>query len=88
MFKANIYITLKESILDPKGKAAGQALQNLGLEAVKQTRIGKFVELHIDAEHEDEAFQIADDACRKLLANQVMENYSIEITEAKPSITS
>lgn len=83
MYKANIHITLKESILDPKGKASVHALQNLGLNQIDNARIGKFIELDIDAESTDEARKIADEACQKLLANEVMENYSLEIEDAE-----
>jgi len=87
MYKASVYITLKESILDPKGKAAGQALQNLGLTAIEETRIGKFIELSIAADSRQKAEQIADTACRKLLANEVMENYSITVEPLESEVT-
>jgi len=83
MYKANIHITLKESILDPKGKASVHALQNLGLTKIENARIGKFIELDIEADTTDEAREIADEACQKLLANEVMENYTLEILAAK-----
>lgn len=79
MFKANVHITLRKSILDPKGKAAHHALHNLGLTNVNSVRIGKFIELDIDVATEKEAADIADSACAQLLANEVMEDYEIEI---------
>ena len=79
MYKAKVYITLRKSILDPKGKAAHQALQNLGLNELNDVRIGKFIEMNIDANSEEKAFELADKACSQLLANEVMEDYSIEI---------
>lgn len=82
MYKANVNITLRKSILDPKGKAAHHALQNLGLDSVDGVRIGKFIELDIDASSEKEARKIADEACTQLLANEVMEDFVIEITKA------
>ncbi len=82
MYKANVNITLRKSILDPKGKAAHHALQNLGLHSVDGVRIGKFIELDIDASTEKEAHEIADNACTQLLANEVMEDFVIEITKA------
>lgn len=81
MYKAKVNITLRKSILDPKGKAAHHALQNLGLNDVKEVRIGKFIEMNIDAESQNEAKQLAETACTKLLANEVMEDYYIEIDE-------
>jgi len=83
MYKANIHITLKESILDPKGKASVHALQNLGLTKIENARIGKYIELDIEADTAEEARDIADEACQKLLANEVMENYTLEILAAK-----
>jgi phosphoribosylformylglycinamidine synthase subunit PurS len=82
MYKANVNITLRKSILDPKGKAAHHALHNLGLKNVDGVRIGKFIELDIDAGSEQEAREIADKACTQLLANEVMEDFEIEITKA------
>ncbi len=81
MFKANIYITLRESILDPKGKASHHALKNLGYDKVEKVRIGKFIEMDIDASSESEAKEIAQESCQKLLANEVMENYRIELVK-------
>lgn len=81
MYKATVNVTLRKSILDPKGKAAHQALQNLGLKQVNGVRIGKLIELNIDAENEQKALQIAEEACTQLLANEVMEDFSISITK-------
>jgi phosphoribosylformylglycinamidine synthase subunit PurS len=82
MFKAKINITLRKSILDPKGKATHHALQNLGLNEIDQVRIGKLIELDIKADSEKTARELADTACSKLLANEVMEDYQIEIEKA------
>lgn len=79
MYKAKVNVTLRNSILDPKGKAAHHALQNLGLKSVKDVRIGKFIELNIDAASKDEAYLLAETACAKLLANEVMEDFHITI---------
>jgi phosphoribosylformylglycinamidine synthase len=79
MYKAIVNVTLRKSILDPKGKASHHALQNLGLNDIKEVRIGKLIELDIDAGSEDEAKKIADTACTQLLANEVMEDYTIQI---------
>lgn len=81
MYKATINITLRKSILDPKGKAAHQALQNLGMKEVDGVRIGKFIEMDIDAPDRDRARTIAEDACSQLLANEVMEDFEITIHE-------
>lgn len=79
MYKAHVNITLRNSILDPRGKAAHHALQNLGLNPVKDVRIGKFIELSIDAVSKEEAYNLAETACNKLLANEVMEDFKITI---------
>lgn len=81
MYKATVNVTLRKSILDPKGKAAHQALQNLGLKEIEQVRIGKLIKLDIDAESADRAKKIAEDACNQLLANEVMEDFSVTIDE-------
>lgn len=79
MFKATVNVTLRKSILDPQGKAAHHALQNLGLKQVEGLRIGKLIEMDIDADSEQKAREIAEEACTQLLANQVMEDFDITI---------
>ncbi|HLR76145.1 MAG TPA: phosphoribosylformylglycinamidine synthase subunit PurS [Balneolaceae bacterium] len=79
MYKATVNVTLRKSILDPKGKAAHQALQNLGLKEVDKVRIGKFITLDIDAGSPEKARDIAEDACKQLLANEVMEDFTVNI---------
>ncbi len=79
MYKAKVNVTLRPSILDPKGKAAHHALQNLGLNEVQQVRIGKFIELDVDANDEAAAKAVVESACTKLLANEVMEDFEIII---------
>jgi phosphoribosylformylglycinamidine synthase len=82
MFKATIYVTLRPSILDPKGKASHHALQSLGMNTVKGVRMDKLIEMDIDANSEDEARTIATEACNKLLANPVMEDFQMSIARA------
>lgn len=81
MFKANITITLRSSILDPQGKASHHALGELGFSSVQSVRIGKFVEMEIEAESKSKALEVAESACKELLANSVMEDYHVEIHE-------
>lgn len=81
MYKAKVNVTLRKSILDPKGKAAHHALQDLGLTDINEVRIGKLIELDIDAKSKDDALEIAETACTKLLANEVMEDFEITINE-------
>ncbi len=79
MYKANVRITLRPSILDPQGKAVHHALENLGYDAVERVRMGKYVEMWIEAASEEEAARLAREACEKLLANTVMEDYAIAL---------
>ncbi len=81
MYKAKVNVTLRQSILDPKGKAAHHALQNLGIDQVEKVRIGKFIELDVNADSEASAKEIVESACSKLLANEVMEDFEIEISK-------
>ena len=79
MFKATVRITLRPSILDPQGKAIHHALHSLGYAAVGDVRAGKLIELQIDTEDRAEAERIAVEASHKLLANEVMEDFSVEV---------
>lgn len=78
--KVAVKVRLKKSILDPKGKAVHQALQQLGFSAIKDVRIGKLIELEVDDQAEPEKIrQIVEDAARQLLANTVIEDFEIEL---------
>ncbi len=79
MYSSRIKITLRKSILDPQGKAVEHSIESLGFKNVKDTRIGKYIELKLDAASEDEAKKITEEVCKKLLANPVMEDYEYEI---------
>lgn len=82
-YEAHITITLRPSILDPQGKATSHALDQLGFDSVEDVRIGKHIRLRIEADSPDDARRTATEACEKLLANQVMEDFSIEVREAE-----
>jgi phosphoribosylformylglycinamidine synthase PurS subunit len=69
---------LKE-LLDPQGKAVMTGLKNLGLSDVADVRIGKNIQLQVEADTEEKAKQIAEEASRKLLANEVMEYFEVDI---------
>jgi len=83
LFVSRITVTLRKSILDPQGKAVEHGIHSLGYEAVEDVRIGKFIELSVDAPSRKEAEQVTRDVCQKLLANPVMEDYSFEVEELK-----
>ena len=78
-YSVQIKVMLLKDLLDPQGKAVQAGLQNLGFNSVNDVRIGKHITLQIDANSEDEAKTLADDASKKLLANPVMEFYEIEM---------
>lgn len=69
---------LKE-LLDPQGKAVMGGLGNLGLNAISDVRIGKNITLQVDANNENEAIGLAEEAAKKLLANPVMEYFEIAV---------
>lgn len=79
MYKATISIRLRPSILDPQGKTVHHALDNLGYGTVQRVRMGKLAELWIDEATEEAARAVAEEACEKLLANPVTENYAITL---------
>ncbi len=78
-YHAQIYVTLRPSVLDPAGVAVQSGLSHLGYDNVEQVRIGKYVELTITAANEDEAKASLDRICDELLANPVIENYRFEL---------
>jgi phosphoribosylformylglycinamidine synthase len=82
MFKATVKVTLRKSILDPKGKATQHALSDLGLTGIHSTRIGKLIELEVEATSEEAARSIITTACEKVLANPVMEDFEIHLEKA------
>jgi phosphoribosylformylglycinamidine synthase subunit PurS len=73
--KARVFVTLKNGVLDPQGKAIHHALEGLGFGGVNDVRAGKLIELDLDDSVTDAAIE---DMCRKLLANTVIENFRIE----------
>jgi phosphoribosylformylglycinamidine synthase subunit PurS len=77
--KAKITITLKKGVLDPQGKAIEGALGSLGFSGVDNVRQGKFIELEIAETDLSKARAEVRSMCEKLLANTVIENYSIEL---------
>lgn len=79
--KANVYITLKESISDPKGAAVNKSLNQLSWQEVKEVRMGKFLQIQMDDMPREQAYQKLESMCKKILANEVMETFQIEIVE-------
>ena len=73
--KISVYVTLKNGVLDPQGKAIHHALEGLGFSGVNDVRAGKLIELDVDESVGDSEVE---EMCRKLLANTVIENFRIE----------
>lgn len=78
-FEVAINVMPLKDLLDPQGKAVQSGLSNLGINSVKDVRVGKHITLQVEAESEEAAKAIADEASKKLLANAVMEFYEIEM---------
>ena len=79
--KAIVNVFLKEGVLDPQGKAVHHALDSLGFRDVKDVRIGKQIVLKLDAKSKEEALKEVEKMSETLLANTVIEDYTIEIVE-------
>jgi len=77
--KARVFVTLKNGVLDPQGKAIGHALNNLGFEAVGEVRQGKLIDIELTGKDESRARASLKEMCEKLLANTVIEKYEIEL---------
>jgi phosphoribosylformylglycinamidine synthase PurS subunit len=77
--KARVHISLKPEVLDPQGKAIGNALKGLGFDGIGEVRQGKLIELDLAGSDPATARAQVEDMCRQLLANPVIENYAIEI---------
>lgn len=77
--KARVFVTLKNGILDPQGKAIEGALKSLGLQGIESVRQGKIFEIELSAPDRGAAEDLLRSACEKLLANQVVENFQIEV---------
>ena len=81
MYHSKILVTLRQSILDPQGKAVEHGVHSLGYGLVRNVRIGKFVEMDVEALTREEAERVTKEVSQKLLANPVMEDFSFTIEE-------
>jgi phosphoribosylformylglycinamidine synthase len=77
--KAHIHVTLKRGVLDPEGKAINNALGGLGFGGVENVRKGKYITLDLSETDKDQALSQVTQMCEKLLANTVIEDYSIKL---------
>jgi phosphoribosylformylglycinamidine synthase subunit PurS len=81
LYKAKVIVKRRPSILDPQGKAVEKGALHLGLNDVKETRIGKFIEFIIDTKDRNSAEKQVNEYCHKLLSNPIMEDYEYELEE-------
>ena len=79
-FKASIYIKLKKGVNDPQGLAVVGGLKQLGFDTVNSARVGKVIDINLEAESEDEANNSLNQMCEQLLANPVIEDFEIIIS--------
>ena len=79
--KARVFVTLKSAVLDPQGKAVESALSGLGLEGISSVRQGKIFDIELETQSKEEAKQTLTMACEKLLANLVIENFDITLSD-------
>jgi len=80
-FHASIEIMPHKVLLDPQGKAVTSGLKNLGMNQIDNVRVGKHITLEIEAEDKSAAEAKVDEACKKLLANLIMESYEYKLEE-------
>ena len=78
-YKATIHIMPRDEILDPQGKATMLGLHNLGMDDIHHVRIGKRIELEVEAKDKQEAEDKVKEACTKLLANTIIEKFEVEL---------
>ena len=77
--KAIVNVYLKEGVLDPQGKAAHHALESMNFKGIEDVRIGKQIVITLDTDNKEEAKKEVKEMCETLLANTVIEDYTIEI---------
>ena len=77
--KARVTVTLKTGVLDPQGKAIEGALKNFGIEGIGSVRQGKVFDIEVETSESSRAEALLKQACEKLLANTVVENYKVEV---------
>ena len=83
LYMARVEVRLKRSVLDPQGTAVQGGLASLGFAGVSDVRIGKLIEVRLEAESPEAARQMMEDASRKLLANTVIEEFEVNVEEVR-----
>lgn len=79
-FKAEIDVMPLDALLDPQGKAVTNSMKNIGLPEIEGVRVGRHIRLFVEANSEAEASEKVETACKKLLANQIMESYTFQLS--------
>ncbi len=82
-FKAEINVMPLKALLDPQGKAVTGSMKNIGLAEIQGVRIGKHISLEVEAADKDAAHKKVETACKKLLANPIMEYFEFSLEESK-----
>ncbi|MCC7232381.1 MAG: phosphoribosylformylglycinamidine synthase subunit PurS [Bacteroidia bacterium] len=82
---AEIDVMPLKALLDPQGKAVTHGLQNMGMKAIDNVRIGKHISLEVEAESREAASDLVDNACKKLLSNPIMEHYRFSVHDMVPA---
>ncbi|RMG20184.1 MAG: phosphoribosylformylglycinamidine synthase subunit PurS [Deltaproteobacteria bacterium] len=77
--RARVYVTLKPAVLDPQGQVVQRSLHTLGYEEVAAVRIGKLIDIEVQATTQEEARARLEEMCERLLANTLIEDYRIEV---------
>ena len=77
--KISATVTLKKEVLDPQGKVVGQTLKNMGYKNIVSVRQGKYFDIELDETNKEKAIKIAEEVCKKLLTNVVIEDYKINL---------
>ena len=77
--KISATVTFKKEVLDPQGKVVGQTLKNMGYKNIVNVRQGKYFDIELDETDKDKAKKIAEEICKKLLTNVVIEDYTINL---------
>lgn len=81
MYKVKVYVTLRESVLDPQGTAVQKSLKTMGYDEVEDIRIGKYMELTLQKTNRD-IKEVVEEMCERILSNPVIEDYRYEIEES------
>ena len=77
--KISATVTLKKEVLDPQGKVVNQTLKNMGYDSIVNVRQGKYFDIELDETDKEKAKKIAEEICKKLLTNIVIEDYTINL---------